>query len=466
MKKRKFFYFTTRDFKGVQRYLEELAAQGWELMELDRFLTGRFEETRRTELSYYVDLVPCRESDEEKRDYLRLCEDAGWELVGVMNGMRIFKSMPCRHPVPVQTDGEIEAGRFRRYNRQRLVWGAVSLLLVLVLSFLPALAMYGPAWLAEGVAETVQDGWYQSWMVSVLLVSLPLLLAGFALRLIDLAAVTVWNRRRLRRTGRLPAIPRWLMGVHSCGSLAWLLFWVVLFLSVGLDGVGDGFDGLFRIGLMLLIWCGVLLYQALLLDEEKGYTPGQKKGMLKVAGGCVLCVIVLCLLAWLGPWHSYQTSDWTGDGAVNPSWQLEVREEPIVMGSDLGLTLDAYLTRYENGGSLFALWWSYEEHGWEDGFLTTLSYRCLSEGVARYVTGRLVEQTGAGLRLNDILAQPALELEEVAGTGLDACWYGVGEDERGVYSTLILRQGSRTALVSAPMELLNHLDTVRQELGL
>ena len=49
--KRRFLYFPSRDFKGVQQYLNQLSEQGWELTSTDHFLTAEFVPTSRKDLT-------------------------------------------------------------------------------------------------------------------------------------------------------------------------------------------------------------------------------------------------------------------------------------------------------------------------------------------------------------------------------------------------------------------------------
>lgn len=463
--KHKFLYFTTGDFKGVQRYLNRLAAQGWELVSTDHLLTGEFIPTNRTELTYYVDLAPPREDEQDRLAYLRLCEDAGWELVGTTNQMRIFKSLPCRRPVPVQTDGELEAGNFQRYTRRRLVESLLCLLLVLVLNLLPALAIQGGEGMLRNLREDVLHRWYTSWFWDACLVILPLLAVGLALSGINHLAVTLWSRRSVRKRGTLPAPPWPLMLAHSAGSLLCLLFTVAILASVAADGLATG--NMYAAYLWVVIWLGWLLLEVFVEVSGRTYTKGQKRAMLKFAAVLAAVLAGLVLLDWKGPWQKYSTTALSsGTDVAGAIWRQEVSGQPVVQQEDFGWNRNLFSAEYQHGTSLFSSWWTYSEDVIGEGPLESRYYRCRTEETARRVAEDLVIQAAQGGRYH---LRHTYELEPVALEGFDGSWYGVHRTEDGeTSSALVLRQGKRVALISAPAELMREdlLEIVCRELGL
>lgn len=454
--RRKFLYFTTGDFKGVQRYLDDLAVKGWELVSTEHFLTGKFVRTNRTELTYYVDLVPPRETEGERQSYLRLCGDAGWELVGVTNEMRIFKSLPCRHPVPVQTDGELEAGNFRRYTVRRMLGSVLYLLLVLGLNLLPALAMWGGGRVWAELRDWVAHDWYESWFLDVCLVGLPLLLAGMLIQAADRVAVALWSWRAVRKRGALPVPPRWLMYLHSAGALLLLLFLACLWLSIAADGLAEG--RLFLCYLWLALWIGYLLLEIFVEISGRTYTRGQKKAMGRLAAGLLACVAVVALLDWKGPWQHHESAAMSsGVDVAAAGWRQEIADRPVIRSEDLGLDLggdrDLFAAEYANGTSLFARWWKYEEDALGEEGVKCWYYECRTEETARRVAADLQRLMGEDHRIGTIVFRGSYDMEEAAVEGWDRCWYGVGSQDGTTSSALVFRQGKKAALVMAPVEL-------------
>ncbi len=450
--KRKFLYFTTGDFKGVQKYLNDLADKGWELVSTEHFLTGEFVRTDRTELSYYVDLVPPKEDEGEKQTYLRLCEDAGWELVGTTNEMRIFKSLPCRRPVPVQTDGEMEAGNFRRYTVRRMVGSVLYLLLVFGLNLLPTLAMRGSGYVWDSLRDGVVHGWYESWFVDVCLIVLPLLLAGLLLQTVNLAAVALWSWRSVRKRGMLPTPPWWMMYLHSTGALLLLLAVVCIWASIAADGLATG--NLFACYLWLAIWIIYLLLEIFVEVSGRTYTKGQKKAMARMTAGLLACAAVVALLDWKGPWQHYETAALSSSVEVaHTGWRQEIAGQPVIRQEDLGLDRELFAAEYAHGTSLFARWWKYEEDAISTGSLKSWRYECRTEKTAQRVAEDLLNLIGEEQRIGHIVFQRSYEMAEVPVDGLDQGWYGSVTTDGATSSALVLRQGTTVALIVAPVDL-------------
>lgn len=209
------FWFWTGDFKAVEQYLNEQAAKGWEL-EKARFL-GRWKETERQDLTYCVDLANPKDDENDRKAYADFCGEGGWEQVGFVNQMYIFKSMPDRVVTPIQTDPEMEWRNYRKYFLRRmlmcLVLGAVGILL----NGVNLLMMW------DAASEMVQT--HRS-LQALLILCLLLVLWRAA----DFARAMASNRG-----GRIAASPRWVMWVN-CVMLVVVAAAVVL-AAVGLAGL-------------------------------------------------------------------------------------------------------------------------------------------------------------------------------------------------------------------------------------
>lgn len=117
--KRALFAFDACGYKAAQSWLTELYEEGWELQTLPAFSfwPAVFVPRTRDGLKYCVDLntdANVRRPYIAPDAYRQLVTDSGWEVVGVCNGMAVYKSRPGTDPAPIQTDPELERGRFWR----------------------------------------------------------------------------------------------------------------------------------------------------------------------------------------------------------------------------------------------------------------------------------------------------------------------------------------------------------------
>jgi len=104
------FAYQLEDAKAAQAELDRLAEEGWELAELglacarfrraDRPRRGWVEPARWKSLK--------RRDVDRQRDYLDLCDEAGWDLLDESRGLWYFQAKPGECPAPVQTDQAVE----------------------------------------------------------------------------------------------------------------------------------------------------------------------------------------------------------------------------------------------------------------------------------------------------------------------------------------------------------------------
>ena len=108
--KTRWFRYCTEDAKAAQAELDQLADQGWELVELGIF-TALF---RRSDDPRRCWVEPARWRGDGKKDttardaYLALCQEAGWTLLDEAGGLFYFQAQPGEHPAPIQTDEGVE----------------------------------------------------------------------------------------------------------------------------------------------------------------------------------------------------------------------------------------------------------------------------------------------------------------------------------------------------------------------
>lgn len=120
------------DYKTAQRWLDDMAGQGWELEHCNRIFAS-FRKVEERKVRHFADLSV---GWEDQEDYLQLCADAGWERVSKVNGMDLFRALPGREVTPLQSDKGLEG---QRYFRKKLVVE----FLVYILAFL-MLAVFLP----------------------------------------------------------------------------------------------------------------------------------------------------------------------------------------------------------------------------------------------------------------------------------------------------------------------------------
>ena len=106
----RWFSYVPEDVKAAQAELDWLADEGWELAEIGIFSARycRVEPPRRcwVEPARWGGLW--RKDELKKAEYLRLCNDAGWELVDEAGGLAYFRAKAGMDPAPIQTDRQVE----------------------------------------------------------------------------------------------------------------------------------------------------------------------------------------------------------------------------------------------------------------------------------------------------------------------------------------------------------------------
>lgn len=199
------FCFWTGDFKAVERYLNEQAAKGWELEKVKK--VARWNRTDRTDLIYCVDLANPKDDENDRKRYTDFCGEGGWAYVGFTSQMYIFKSLPGRNAIPIQTDSELEIKNYKMYYIRQLV---LTLLLTLISGAL------------NGVSLRLLTERAMIWPVTGLVLLLLLL---FVWRLIDLVRAAAGARH-----GAIPVSPRWVMWTNYI--MAILILPILIFLTI------------------------------------------------------------------------------------------------------------------------------------------------------------------------------------------------------------------------------------------
>ena len=139
MKKTKYAFFTFQpsDCEAAQLWLTRLYDQGWELAHLPHFiLPAKFIPRTRDDIKYCVDLSHgVRDPNFAPDGFDQLVKESGWALVGTSrSGLDVYKSLPDRDPIPIQTDPALFKKAF--FRRELLPTLLVFLIVVLFLILL------------------------------------------------------------------------------------------------------------------------------------------------------------------------------------------------------------------------------------------------------------------------------------------------------------------------------------------
>ena len=106
----RWFHYAIEDARAAQAELDELAGRGWELEDVG-FFTATFRRAERPRPCWVEPArwTSIRRRDEDARaDYLALCGEAGWELIGEDGGLFYFRAKEGADPAPIQTDRTVE----------------------------------------------------------------------------------------------------------------------------------------------------------------------------------------------------------------------------------------------------------------------------------------------------------------------------------------------------------------------
>ena len=287
---RKLFSFLVIDHKAAQGLLNDMAAQGWELVDVPFGLVARFRRTDRRDLSYFLDWNDPKYLEEN--DYLQLCADAGWEPVYTLDYRNIYVSRPGTRPDPIQTDPALEYQRFRKKALRRMVFGFALCAALLVLDLM--LWGFGGANIAYFLRASLSG----SIVLTVSLFFAPFWLAGGLAYLIELARRLHLWRQAAWSGGGLPSAPRaariWSL-IRLGGYLSLDLILVLFLLDALYNGLGSLGTG---IGFLIGSFIGAWMYH----DNPRLY----RRALLSAAwaAGFLLC---LWLNGPLRPWLPSRT---------------------------------------------------------------------------------------------------------------------------------------------------------------
>lgn len=132
-----FFAFQPSDCEAAQLWLTRLYDQGWELEHLPSFafLPAKFIPRTRDDIKYCVDLSHgVRDPNFAPDGFDQLVRESGWALVGTSrSGLDVYKSLPGRDPIPIQTDPALFKKAFFRRELLPILIGGLILALFMAL---------------------------------------------------------------------------------------------------------------------------------------------------------------------------------------------------------------------------------------------------------------------------------------------------------------------------------------------
>ncbi len=133
--KKKVEFFTFYDKTGIEKHLEQMAAEGWLLEKISAFRwTYRRIEPKKIHfsVSYYATVTDFEpEPTEEQQAFNDFCEHSGWKLATQTVQMQVFYN-ENENPVPIETDPVLEVENIHRSVKKTVL---VSYILMLFLGF-------------------------------------------------------------------------------------------------------------------------------------------------------------------------------------------------------------------------------------------------------------------------------------------------------------------------------------------
>ena len=134
--KKKFEFFTFYDKTGIEKHLEQMAAEGWLLEKMSAFRwTYRRIEPKKIHfsVSYYATITDFEpEPTEEQQTFNEFCEHSGWKLATQTVQMQVFYN-ENESPVPIETDPVLEVENIHRSVKKTVL---VTYFLMLFLGFI------------------------------------------------------------------------------------------------------------------------------------------------------------------------------------------------------------------------------------------------------------------------------------------------------------------------------------------
>lgn len=144
--------FMPYEFKGVEKYLESLALEGWKLKNIKGGF-GKFEKIEPMNLKYTVDVVDeiafiDGENTEISMEYREYCKMAGWEFICEKDKIQIYCREISGESIPIHTD---ERERFEVIKKASSKYEFGVLIVNLCLLYYAYKCTWGGVFLADNL---------------------------------------------------------------------------------------------------------------------------------------------------------------------------------------------------------------------------------------------------------------------------------------------------------------------------
>lgn len=118
-----FWGFLSLDYKAMEDYLENMAAQGWFLDKIV-YPVARFKAIEPQRMQFTVDVFReggafAPDNFPAVEEYRQLCRDSGWKFITSASHLQFFYAPEGTNPTPIQTDQQLE----QKIVASSLWWG-------------------------------------------------------------------------------------------------------------------------------------------------------------------------------------------------------------------------------------------------------------------------------------------------------------------------------------------------------
>ncbi|KUO53423.1 MAG: hypothetical protein APF76_09285 [Desulfitibacter sp. BRH_c19] len=375
-KKTTVFMFSILDYKAMEEYFEEMAAQGWMLEKISA-VTAKFKKINPKKIKFAVDIFPYMTAfdspnNRDARDYRELCEASGWHFVTSANKFQIFYANSDENPTPIQTDSIVEEKIIRKsvFNTELLIF----------LLCLPALLL--------GFGSLIPFD-YSKLFTNISIVST----IYFPILIIPVAIYTgyylfwFWKARRNIKKG-LPLPRTSIRAARLRGTIllsVGVLLIILMFIAVIADIIGGYTFALYAFllpipGIAIGIW-----YKKIVSTKER--SRGKNIAIFAVAIFCIWIVFTVFTFGLISSRGMFDTITGARNELTSGYIALEL--------ADFGIEKAPYARNFRKTSSLVVpIKLDYYEAS-SDGVIRTNYIRAINEKVAVYIFDGMLKREGS-----------------------------------------------------------------------
>lgn len=366
-----FWGYLTLDYKAVQRYLENMALQGYELISIyTKVPFAKFRKIIPRRITYYVDIF----GEKESESYIDLCEDSGWQFVGSKELMHIFKAKNNCKPIPIQTDIEIENNIIKKSFIKKEVMSLLISFLILLLLFYYNIIKFDYNILLS----------YSSCLNLFLI---PVSILYSIIHILYLFIFIIKSKRTIKKGEKLK-VPT--VKSSKIRSYSYFLFKVIINVILILSFFGE-FCNISQIILIALVLITIGIFTAILIKKFLRYTDQ----MEKIRNIVLVVIISIAAFVALTQFNleevSYLSfSDWGSDEN-----REKAVEYPVLMFDDFfkDKELSFTFTSFRETKSIFIKeYYSYKEGAYGKGIISTDYYEAKNIYFAKIIFDGIVKE--------------------------------------------------------------------------